>query len=112
MNEYISIGTFVITVGGLIGTFFKAKGMDEAQQKIIDEKLKELHEIDDKQWKAIDYLKKIDIDLEKSDWKVRSELELKIASHDGIIGQLNGKLDSIEKKLDALINDFKQGRHS
>lgn len=108
LKELIPIGLFFITVVGIIGSFFKAKGMDEVQQRIIDDKLKVLHEIDDQQWKRIDELRMIDAAHEKEDWKMRSELELKVAGQDGTIGKLSGKLDSIEKKLDTLIVNFEK----
>ena len=101
-KDLIPVGMFVITVIGIIGTFFKAKGMDEAQQKNWEERFKNLHEIDEQQWKKIDELKIVDANHEKEDWKMRSDIELKIAGLDGVVGKLDGKMDSIVSKIDEM----------
>lgn len=112
-KEIATIGGFLFLVGGHIVTFLKAKGMDEAQQKAWEKEFHNLHEIDEQQWKKIDELKRVGSEHEKEDWKMRGDLELKIATTDGNMGKLNGRLDSIEKKLDKLIDDFerKSGRN-
>lgn len=92
----------------MIGAFFKAKGMDEAQQKSIDEKLRELHAIDEKQWQEIDAGKEWEKKHEREEANTRLEVELKISKLDGVVGKLDGKLDSINSKLDELIKDVKK----
>ena len=103
-KDWIPIGLFIITIVGIVGSFFKAKGMDEVQQKNIDCKLSELHSIDDHQWEKIDELKKADAEHEKEDWKMRSELELKIALFQGTVGKLESKLDSLNDNIEEMKN--------
>ena len=108
-KDLLPYGMFIITIGGLVGGFFKAKGMDEVQQRNIDEKLSELHLIDEKQWLAIDFSKKWQIDHEKEAAENRLSLELKISKHDGDMNVLSQQLNSIEAKLDSLIREVKNG---
>lgn len=109
IKDFIPIVLFVITIGGMVGTFFKAKGMDEAQQKQIDEKLRNLHEIDEQQWKKIDDLKLIQMEHEKEYWEIKSSLELKIVGLHGENQKFQQMLQVIEKKLDEIIVRLQKG---
>jgi len=102
-EKIIPIVLFLATVIGWLASFFKAKGMDEAQQKIIDNKLMELYLIDEKQWKEIDKGKEWENKHEKEAWANRNDLELKIAMLHGENQKLSQMLTSIDNKLDALI---------
>lgn len=102
-RDLIPIALFILTVGGIVASFFKAKGMDEVQQRIIDEKLKLLEAIDEKQWKEIDRVKDWEQKHEKEAWENRNILELKIATLHGENQKLQEMLRSIEAKLDDLI---------
>lgn len=103
IEKFIPIIMFIVTIGGIIATHFKAKGMDEAQQKIIDDKLKELYMIDEKQWKEIDKGKEWEIRHEKEAWENRNSIELKVAVIEGENKKLESIMKSVEAKLDALI---------
>ena len=108
LKEVATIGGFLFLVGGHIVTFLKAKGMDEAQQKQWENEFRKLHEIDDQQWTKIHDSEKWQALHEKESAERRLGLELKIATTEGNMGKLNGRLDSIEKKLDKLIDDFEK----
>ena len=103
-EKLIPIVLFLATVVGWIASYFKSRGMDEAQQRIIDEKLRELNSIDEKQWKEIDKGKEWENRHEKEAWENRNMLDLKIATLHGENQKLSQMLVSIENKLDSLID--------
>lgn len=108
IKEFIPIALFILTIAGIIANHFKAKGMDQAQQKIIDEKLAKLELIDDKQWKEIDKGREWENTHEREASEIRNSLEIKIALLQGGHDKLEAMFKVIDKKLDTLIIDMKK----
>lgn len=112
-------GTLFLTIVSLIGMWFKFQNKVENLERDLlkdqledkekfDHEMTRIKEINNLQWSKIDEIFKWQASHEKEAWENRNALELKIAALHGADEKLQTMLESIEKKLDELINRFEK----
>ena len=100
----------IMELGGIGMAVVSAFLFDKWQGIQLRKEMDELKQVNQKQWDAIDKVKKDHTDYANWAGEKRLEIELKIAAQSGTIGKLDARLESIEKKIDELISEFKHGK--
>lgn len=87
-----------------------AWGFDKRQGIDLEKKITELEDVNKSQWEKIDMNRDALVDHEKIDIENKSILELKIATLHGRNERFESMLESINKKLDEFILEWKHDR--